>query len=161
MAFLYYCTLFFLSTNITKIDMKKCQIRRNRETRAQNFLRRPIIVGGKFLGNSQFQQTPNFFKVQFTPCPINWFQHFPGKTASIYQSHDMKRSKVLLCENNELRFRQFNLTHLTQPSVAFHIETSHLICTEKQITVFFMKCNTGLRWVQWVRRIFSGNLMNI
>ena len=55
--------MFFLSTNITKIDMKKCQNRRNRETRTQNFLRRPTMVSGKFLGNSQFQQTSNFFEV--------------------------------------------------------------------------------------------------
>ena len=55
--------VFFSSTNITKIDMKKCQNRRNRETRTQNFLRRPTMVSGKFLGNSQFQQTSNFFEV--------------------------------------------------------------------------------------------------
>ena len=29
--------MFFLSTNITKIDMKKCQNRQNRETRTQIF----------------------------------------------------------------------------------------------------------------------------
>ena len=34
-----------------------------------------------------------------------------------------------------------------QPSVAFHIETSHLFCRAKQITGFYMKCNTGLKWV--------------
>ena len=32
-----------------------------------------------------------------------------------------------------------------QPSAAFHIETSHLICTGNQITCFFMKYNTGLK----------------
>ena len=55
--------MFSLSSNITKIDMKKYQNRRNRETRTQNFLHRPTMVGGKLLQNSQFQQTPNFFKV--------------------------------------------------------------------------------------------------
>ena len=59
--------MFFLSTNITKIDKKKCQNRRNRETRTQNFLLHPTMVGGNFLGNSQFQQMPNFFEVQFSP----------------------------------------------------------------------------------------------
>ena len=37
-----------------------------------------------------------------------------------------------------------------QTSAAFHIETSHLICIANQMTGFYMKCNTELRWVkQW------------
>ena len=32
--------------------------------------------------------------------------------------------------------------------VAFHIETSHLICSANQMTNFFMKCNAGLKWTQ-------------
>ena len=32
--------------------------------------------------------------------------------------------------------------------VAFHIETSHLICSANQMTSFFMKCNAGLKWIQ-------------
>ena len=36
---------------------------------------------------------------------------------------------------------------LFQPSVAFHIETRHLICSANQITGFYMKCNTGLKGV--------------
>ena len=35
-----------------------------------------------------------------------------------------------------------------QPSVAFHIETSHLVCTENRMTGFYMKCNIGLNWVE-------------
>ena len=34
-----------------------------------------------------------------------------------------------------------------QPSVAFNTETSHLICSPKQMTDFCMKRNTGLKWV--------------
>ena len=34
-----------------------------------------------------------------------------------------------------------------QPSVAFHIETSHLFCVGKKMTGFYMKCNTGLKQV--------------
>ena len=30
------------------------------------------------------------------------------------------------------------LVNLFQPSVAFHIETSHLICIANQVTVFFL-----------------------
>ena len=37
---------------------------------------------------------------------------------------------------------------LTKPSVAIHIETSHLICWAIQMTGFYMKCNTDeLKWV--------------
>ena len=35
-----------------------------------------------------------------------------------------------------------------QPGVAFHMETSHLLCREKQMTRFYMKHNTGLKWVK-------------
>ena len=36
-----------------------------------------------------------------------------------------------------------------QPSVTFHTETSHLICTANQATVFYMKINTGLERVKF------------
>ena len=32
-------------------------------------------------------------------------------------------------------------------SIAFHIETSHLICKANQMTGFYMKYKTGLKWV--------------
>ena len=32
-----------------------------------------------------------------------------------------------------------------QPSDAFYIETNHLICATKQMTNFYMKCNTSLK----------------
>ena len=35
-----------------------------------------------------------------------------------------------------------------QPSVAFNIETSHLICSANQMTGFYMKCNIGMKWVK-------------
>ena len=34
-------------------------------------------------------------------------------------------------------------------SVAFHIETSHLICIANQMTGFYMECNTGLKSVNF------------
>ena len=40
-----------------------------------------------------------------------------------------------------------------QPSVAFHIEISHLIFNENQVTDFYMECNTGLKWVKQFRLI--------
>ena len=35
---------------------------------------------------------------------------------------------------------------LFRSSAAFYIETSHLICTANQITGFYIKYNTGLKW---------------
>ena len=35
-----------------------------------------------------------------------------------------------------------------QPSVVFHIETNDLICYANQMAAFYMKCNTGLKWVK-------------
>ena len=37
-----------------------------------------------------------------------------------------------------------------KPSVAFHIETSNLISLQIKMIVFYMKCNTGLKWVNTV-----------
>ena len=34
-----------------------------------------------------------------------------------------------------------------QPSVAFHVETSQLFCSAKQMSGFYMKRNIGLKWV--------------
>ena len=41
-----------------------------------------------------------------------------------------------------------------QPILAFYIETSHLIWTENQLTVIYMKCNTGLKWGNWYLESF-------
>ena len=34
-----------------------------------------------------------------------------------------------------------------QTSVAFHIKTRHLICCTNQMAGFYLKCNTGLKWL--------------
>ena len=40
-----------------------------------------------------------------------------------------------------------------QPSDPFHTETSHLIYTANQMAGFYMKCNSGLKWVNSTCRI--------
>ena len=45
------------------------------------------------------------------------------------------------------RFRSSGLTPF-QLNVVFDIETSHLICIANKMTSFYIKCNTGLKWVQ-------------
>ena len=42
---------------------------------------------------------------------------------------------------------QTNLVPI-QSSVGFHINTSDLFCTANQMTDFYLKCNTGLKWVK-------------
>ena len=55
--------------------------------------------------------------------------------------------------SRESRFRDLKISKNTkvinpfQPIVAFHKETSHLICSANQMTGFYMECNTGLKWV--------------
>ena len=41
----------------------------------------------------------------------------------------------------------------SQPSVAFHTETSYLIYTANQMTGFFIKRKSGLKWVNSTCRI--------
>ena len=47
------------------------------------------------------------------------------------------------------------LFNLFQSTVAFHIENSHLFCFAKQMTGFYIKRNTGLKWV---KRTFQRSL---
>ena len=51
-----------------------------------------------------------------------------------------------------------------QSSVAFHIETSYLFYSAKQMTGFYMKCKSGLKWVNcnefsYTISIPAGNFM--
>ena len=46
-----------------------------------------------------------------------------------------------------------------QPSFVFQIETSHLFCRAKQMTGFYMKRNTGLKWIK--QTSFENQLVNI
>ena len=53
-----------------------------------------------------------------------------------------------------------------QLTVAFHIQTSHLICSVNQVTCFNMKCNTWLRQVKifsWImfRTLYQKSCWNI
>ena len=35
-----------------------------------------------------------------------------------------------------------------QPSIAFHVETSHIFYSANEITNSYVKCNTGVNWVE-------------
>ena len=49
-----------------------------------------------------------------------------------------------------LTSQQNKLINPFKASVAFHIENSNLISLQIKMTVFYMKCNTGLKWVNTV-----------
>ena len=57
-----------------------------------------------------------------------------------------RTSMCLLWLQNLFKLYRFNPF---RPSVAFYIETSYLICTANQMTGFYMKRNTGLKWVEY------------
>ena len=67
--------------------------------------------------------------------------------------YDIPTTFLIKCSKHGPR-KYFNLS---QPSVAFHIETSHLIYTANQMTGFYMKCNSGFKWVNPTRRILLIN----
>ena len=95
-------------------------------------------------------------KLQFCRCKMLkiWNSYF---LAQVLPSFSIQYQKTFVFVN--LRKRNKNMFRCTfmyifQPSAAFLIETSHLICSGKlfscsanQMTGFFMKCNTWLKWV--------------
>ena len=57
--------------------------------------------------------------------------------------YDIPTPFLIKCSKHDPR----NNFNPSQPGVAFHVETSHLIYTENQMTGFYMKYNSGLKWV--------------
>ena len=58
---------------------------------------------------------------------------------TVFATHPILR----VCWSPEYAFVEHILLTPFQPSVAFHIETSCLICSTNQITGSYMKCNSG------------------
>ena len=55
--------------------------------------------------------------------------------------------------NIDLNRFQTSFAFDIETSVAFHVETSHLICTSNQMTGFYMKCNTRLKWIKQLNNL--------
>ena len=55
-------------------------------------------------------------------------------------------SSLIILRKPDSNFEMVEI-NLFQSSVAFHIETSHLFCSAKQMTGFYMKPTTGLKWI--------------
>ena len=47
------------------------------------------------------------------------------------------------------------LTHFSQPSVTFHIETSYLMYNANQTTGFYMECNIQLKCINFKNMFVS------
>ena len=63
--------------------------------------------------------------------------------------YDIPTTFFIKCSKHDPR-KYFNPS---QPSAAFHIETTDLFYIANQMTGFYMKCNSGLKWVNWTCRI--------
>ena len=61
---------------------------------------------------------------------------------SLFSSRQVGKILIIQVTSKHKDFNPF------QPSVMLHIETIHLISPENQLTGFFMKRNTGLKWVK-------------
>ena len=60
----------------------------------------------------------------------------------------IKNTRLRLKDQSQVAEIFPRTVNIFQPSIAFHIETSHLICSANQMTGFYMKCNTELKWVK-------------
>ena len=54
---------------------------------------------------------------------------------------------MLECHSLQQKYRYYHCFNSIKPSVAFHIETSHLPGIANQMIGFYMKRNTWLKWI--------------
>ena len=89
---------------------------------------------------------------------------FAGKTLDFYRKWVPEDSRarnekltMFIVSNEHIRMKPFDVVYvfLTHFSVAIHIETSNLFCRAKQMTGFYMKGNTELKWLTHFSRMFS------
>ena len=72
-------------------------------------------------------------------------------------SNNKNKKEILRLQQKLQQILKSTLTHypkLFQPSLAFHIETFHLICTTNQMTGININCNT---WLKQVNKKHSPN----
>ena len=61
----------------------------------------------------------------------------------------LSRTLLWMVKGTELKGDWISWNNPFQPSFAFNIETSYLICNGNQMIGFCIKCSTGLKWVNW------------
>ena len=85
-------------------------------------------------------------KMQYTSLTRDTVSLYPDSInyiSSHLRNVNIHETKLIYMKNNV-----GNILNPFQPSVAFLIETSHLICFANQMTGFKMKCNTGKKQVK-------------
>ena len=77
-------------------------------------------------------------KLRYLPLRLFWYLCLSIKVYILFLYEPLRRP-----------VRNFSEAYLNlfQLGVVFRIETSHLICSTNQMTGFYTKCNTGLKWV--------------
>ena len=75
-------------------------------------------------------------RLQHRCFPVNMTKFYEH----LFQEHLRKAAFVSLL----IFLTTFNLF---QPTAAFHIVTSHLVCTANQLAGFCVKCKSGLKWI--------------
>ena len=80
------------------------------------------------------------------PIWTMWIWNWWSKT--IFPMSGVSFSFILLDKEVLTFFLSLHNLKSFQLSVAFHIETGHLFCSTKQMTAFYIKRNTGLKWIK-------------
>ena len=86
------------------------------------------------------------------------------KSYHLVQNREMLATLFILVHvRNELKCKWESLPYvalinLFQSIAAFYIETSHLFSSAKQMTCFYMKCNTELKWINSVQTDENGTM---
>ena len=57
-------------------------------------------------------------------------------------------------------FRNFSSPYPFQRIVVFHMETVYFICIANQMTGFYMKCHTWLKWLKSLKLSFVKNYLS-
>ena len=85
-------------------------------------------------------------------CQVLWLSFKLIRNVFYQNCHKILRIFLIIncqgaCPNFLEAISNFSTVVSILPSIAFHMETSHLTSCRNQMTGFFMKCNTRLKWV--------------
>ena len=99
----------------------------------------PSLIQLVYLQNKQEQESPH----KYLPCGFS----SSARILAIGVIFEVNLSLAYLACSSWIT--QF------QPSVSFHIETSHFFCSAKQMTGFYRKRNIELKWVKLTPNYFT------
>ena len=100
-----------------------------------------------------------FFSISSSCLTGNWSSESCSQILQC-NTYCLVRGHFLLFE---LSVKKTNVLHGNinsfQPSVVFHIETSHFICCTIQKTGFYVRCNTGLNGLILIPKYFASPII--